>query len=53
MDVDKQETLRRFERKILRRVYGPVKEDNERRIRNHQEMDELLSREDFVRFIKV
>ena len=34
-----QETLRRFEKKIIRRVYGPVKEDDERRIRTNQEIE--------------
>ena len=36
-----QETLRQFERKIVRRVQL-VKEDDEWKIRNNQERDELL-----------
>ena len=54
MDIDKekQETLRRFERKDVRRVYGPIEEDDEWRLRNNEEIVELLNREDVVRFIK-
>ena len=35
--------MRRFETKIIPHVrkIGPVKEDNERRVRNNQELDEL------------
>ena len=36
---NKSGTLRRFEIKIIKRVYGPVKEDDERRIMNNQEID--------------
>ena len=36
-------TLRKFETKIVRCVYGPVTEDDECRIRNNQEIDELLN----------
>ena len=41
-----------FEEKIVRHFYGPVKEDDEWRIRNNQETDELLKHEDIERFIK-
>ena len=47
-----QETLRRFEIKIARRVYGPDKEDDEWRIRNNKGTDDLLNHEDVVTFIK-
>ena len=48
----KQETLKRFERKIIRLVYSPVKKVDEWRMRNNQETDELLNHEDIIRFIK-
>ena len=38
-----QETVKRFERKIITRVCGPVNEDYEWRIRNNQETDEPVS----------
>ena len=41
MDNDKKEqgTLSRLERKIIRRLYGPVKEDDKWTLRNNQETD--------------
>ena len=47
-----QETLRRAERKIVRRVYGPAKGDDECRIINNHKIDEQLKREDIVRFVQ-
>ena len=45
-----QETQRWFERKIVKRVYGSVKENDEWRIKNNQKIDELLKYEDIVKF---
>ena len=45
-----QEKLRSVQRKIIRTVYGPVKEGDECRIKNNQEIGMLLKHEDFVRF---
>ena len=36
----------------MQRVYGPVKEDDEWKIRNKQEIDKLFEHEDIVRFVK-
>ena len=41
-----QESLRKFEVKIVRYVYGPVKKDVEWRVSNNQETDEQLKHED-------
>jgi hypothetical protein len=41
-----------FERKIVRRIYGPVMENNVWRIRYNEELNTLVKGEDIVRFIK-
>jgi hypothetical protein len=41
-----------FERKIICRIYGPVMENNVRRIRYNEENTSLKG-EDIVRFIKL
>jgi hypothetical protein len=41
-----------FERKIIRRIYGPMVEDNVWRIRYNEEKNTLLKGEDIVRFVK-
>jgi hypothetical protein len=41
-----------FERKIIRRIYGPVMENNVWRIRYNEELNTLLKGEDILRFIK-
>jgi len=44
--------LRIFERKILRKIYGPIQERNIWRIRNNEELDRSINGEDIVKFIK-
>jgi hypothetical protein len=46
--------LRIFERRILRKIFGPVQnEDGSWRIRINYELNELIGNADIVRFIKV
>ena len=44
--------MRRFERKVLRKIYGPVVDKGVWRIRYNNELCKLLGGEDIVRFIK-
>jgi hypothetical protein len=41
-----------FERKVLRRIYGPVCIQGEWRLRTNAELDNFLGHADFVRFMK-
>ena len=41
-----------FERKILRKIYGPVKENELWRIRRNDELEATIKKENIVRFIK-
>jgi hypothetical protein len=45
--------LRIFERKILRKIFGPIQDkDGSWRIRMNHELNELIGNADIVRFIK-
>jgi hypothetical protein len=44
--------LRNFERKILRKIYGPVQEGDIWRIRYNEELNRLTEGKDIVKFIK-
>ena len=47
------EKLMIFERKILRKIFGPTKEPNGLwRIKTSEELDELIQRKNIIRFIK-
>jgi hypothetical protein len=52
MKKEDENILRRFERKIIRRIYGPVKQQREWRIRNNEESDNIIRKKDIVRFVK-
>jgi len=48
-----EKQLRIFKRKMLRKIFGPVQDENEIwRIRKNHELDELMGNADTVRFIK-
>jgi hypothetical protein len=52
LTVTEENALRTFERKIIRKIYGPVMENNIWRIRYNEEINTLLKGEDIVRVIK-
>jgi hypothetical protein len=44
--------LRIFDRKILRKIYGPIQERDIWRIKNNEEMNRVINGQDIVIFIK-
>lgn len=52
MTTTDENNLRAFERKILRKIFGPVKEDNNVYRVRYNEIMQLMENEDIVRFIK-
>jgi hypothetical protein len=46
LTVTEENALRMFERKIIRRIYGPMMENNVWRIRYNEELNTLLKGED-------
>jgi hypothetical protein len=52
LTVEEERVLAVFERKILRKIYGPVKENELRRIRRNDEVEDIIKGENIVRFIK-
>jgi hypothetical protein len=52
MTTGDENALRSFERKILRRIHGPVQDQDGWRIRYNKELSELIKGQDLVRFIK-
>jgi hypothetical protein len=47
-----ENALRVFERKVVRGIYGPVREGERWRIRSNREPEEFLRGEDIVKFVK-
>ena len=52
MTQSDENEMRRFERKIMRRIYGPIKIGGYWRIRYNEELDKLIEGQDIIRFIK-
>ena len=50
--MEEETALAVFERKILRKIYGPVKENDLWRIRRNDELEAIIKGENIVRFIK-
>ena len=50
--MEEERALAVFERKILRKIYGPVKENELRRTRQNDELEAIIKGENIVRFIK-
>ena len=50
--MDEERALAVFERKILRKIYGPVNENELWRTRQNDELEAIIKEENIVRFIK-
>ena len=50
--MEEETSLAVFERKILRKINGPVKENEIWRIRQNDELEDIIKRENIIRFIK-
>ena len=42
-----------FERKILRRIFGPTKESQIWRVKTNEELDKLIKHKNIINYIKV
>jgi len=49
--MEEERALAVYERKILRKIYGPVKENELWRIRRNDELESIIKGENIVRFI--
>jgi hypothetical protein len=53
MPVTEQNSLRVFERRVLRKIYGPtLDKDGTWRIKRNEELENLIKKKNIVRFIK-
>jgi hypothetical protein len=52
LTMEEERVLAVFERKIVRKIYGPVKENELWRIRRNDELEDIIKGENIVRFIK-
>jgi hypothetical protein len=53
LTMEEERVLAIFERKILRKIYGPVKEKELWRIRRNYELEDIIKGKNIVRFIKI
>jgi hypothetical protein len=52
LSMEEKRALAVFERSLLRKIYGPVKEYEFWRIRRNDELEAIIKGENIVRFIK-
>ena len=52
LTMQEERALAVFERKILWKIYGPVRENKLWRIRQNDELEDIIKRENIIRFIK-
>ena len=52
LTMEEERALAVFERKILRKIYGPVNENELWRTRQNDELEAIIKEENIVRFIK-
>jgi hypothetical protein len=52
LTLEEERALTVFERKILRKIYGTVKGNESWRIRQNDELEDIIKGENIVRFIK-
>jgi hypothetical protein len=52
LTIEGERVLAVFERKMLRKIYGPVKENELWRIRRNDELEDRIKGKNIVRFIK-
>ena len=52
LNKEDEESLRIFERKVIRRIYGPICENGVWRVRYNIEIDQILEGQDIVRYVK-
>jgi hypothetical protein len=46
--LEEERTLAIFERKVLRKIYGPVKESELRRVRRNDELETIIKGENML-----
>jgi hypothetical protein len=52
MKKEDENIVRRFERKIIRRIYGSVRQGREWRIRDNENINNIIRKKDIVKYVK-